>query len=163
MPFDVRGVADFIRVHFLVRRGRKSREGGRRPSRYFWWVCSFLRRCSCGDICVLFVHQRKRKRASVKSVRYNQCSRVRTIPRDTKKRYAPNRRRRVLTDRIHRFARSLSTEGKRRERKREIGKMRKNETHKPHQSLIRSSSSSKEEEEDNKNTRQQREEETTRT
>ena len=41
--------------------------------------------------------------------------------------------------------------------------MRKNETHKPHQSLIRSSSSSKEEEEDNKNTRQQREEETTRT
>jgi hypothetical protein len=41
--------------------------------------------------------------------------------------------------------------------------MRKNETHKPHQSLIRSSSSSssKEEEEDDKNTRQ-REEETTR-
>ena len=40
--------------------------------------------------------------------------------------------------------------------------MRKNETHKPHQSLIRSSSSSsKEEEDDDKNTRQ-REEETTR-
>ena len=37
--------------------------------------------------------------------------------------------------------------------------MRKNETHKPHQSLIRSSSSSKEEEEeDNKNTRQREEE-----
>jgi hypothetical protein len=59
---------------------------------------------------------------------------------------------------MHRFARSLSTEGKR------IGKTRKNETHKPHQSLIRSSSSSKEEEEeDDKNTRQQEEEETTRT
>jgi hypothetical protein len=36
--------------------------------------------------------------------------------------------------------------------------MRKNETHKPHQSLIRSSSSSKEEEEDDKNTRQREEE-----
>ena len=48
--------------------------------------------------------------------------------------------------------------GNKREKKR-IGKMRKNETHKPHQSLIRSSSSSKEEEEEeDKNTRQQEEE-----
>ena len=46
--------------------------------------------------------------------------------------------------------------------KEDRGKMRKNETHKPHQSLIRSSSSSKEEEEEeeeeDKNTRQQEEE-----
>ena len=43
----------------------------------------------------------------------------------TKRDALPNRRRRVLTDRIHRFARSLSTEGKRRERKRGSGKREK--------------------------------------
>ena len=43
----------------------------------------------------------------------------------TKRDALPNRRRRVLTDRMHRFARSLSTEGKRRERKRGSGKREK--------------------------------------
>ena len=71
----------------------------------------------------------------------------------------PNRRRREFSRIEYIDLHVLSPQkGNEREKKR-IGKTRKNETYKPHQSLIRSSSSSKEEEEeDDKNTRQQEEE-----
>jgi len=75
----------------------------------------------------------------------------------------PNRRRREFSRIEYIDLHVLSPqEGNEEREKEDRGKTRKNETYRPHQSLIRSSSSSSKEEEDDKNTRQQ-EEETTRT
>jgi hypothetical protein len=76
-------------------------------------------------LCIVCSSEKEKE--SVSKKRSVQSTLSRSNDTEIPKRDAiPNRRRRrVLTDRMHRFARSLSTEGKRRERKKGSGKREK--------------------------------------